>query len=106
MGEILKRAREAKPPRAALQYEQDELRLLVSLCRELQREAGDKPFYLSGRTAAAQIGVSPRHAATWLKGLVIDGILKLAKAGDRRKREANEYRFVANTRRTQGGSDA
>jgi len=94
MGDILRRAAAADPPAVAMQYEQEELRLLVSLCRELQREAGKRPFYLSVRTAAEQVGVSPRHAARWLKGLVIDGILKLVRKGDRRKREASEYRYM------------
>ena len=88
MGEILKRAVAAEPPAVAMQYEQPALRLLVSLCRELQREAGRRPFYLSVRTAAEQIGVSPSQAATWLNGLVIDGILKLVRKGDRRKRKS------------------
>ena len=73
MGEILNRAVGAEPPTVAMQYEQEQLRLLVSLCRELQREAGKRPFFLSIRTAAEQVGVSPSHAATWLNGLVIDG---------------------------------
>ena len=93
MGDILKRAVAADPPVAAMQYEQEQLRLLVSLARELQREAGKRPFYLSVRTAAEQVGVSPSHAATWLNGLVIDGILKRVRRGDRRKREASEYRY-------------
>ena len=94
MGDIFRRAVAADPPAAAMQYEQEQLRLLVSLCRELQREAGKRPFYLSVRTAAEQVGVSPRHAARWLKGLVIDNILKLVRKGDRRKRQASEYRYV------------
>ncbi len=94
MGDILKRAVAADPPIVARQYEQNQLRLLVSLCRELQREAGKRPFYLSVRTAAEQIGISPSHAATWLNGLVIDNILKRVRRGDRRKREASEYRYM------------
>jgi DNA-binding Lrp family transcriptional regulator len=77
-----------------MQYEQAQLRLLVSLCRELQREAGRHPFFLSVRTAAEQVGVSPSHAATWLNGLVIDGILKRVRTGVLRTRKSSEYRYT------------
>ena len=94
MGDILKRAVAADPPAVAMQYEQAQLRLLVSLCRELQREAGRHPFFLSVRTAAEQVGVSPSHAATWLNGLVIDGILKRVRTGVLRTRKSSEYRYT------------
>ena len=38
---ILKRAQKAPPPRVAEKYEQAGLRLLVALCRELQRELAE-----------------------------------------------------------------
>jgi hypothetical protein len=52
MSVILERAQKAPLPRAAAKYEGASLRLLVCLCRELQRESGEQPFFLSCRTAA------------------------------------------------------
>jgi len=48
---IFQRAQRGSPCEAASQYEQDELRVLVALCRELQRASGDHPFFLGCRTA-------------------------------------------------------
>ena len=86
------RAIQQDPPRCSLRYEQEALRRLVSLCRELQAEAGDKPFFLAGRTAAELIGVEHRTAARWLQMLRQDGVLELVCAGSRHK--ASEYRYV------------
>jgi len=46
MDEIYRRALRADPPEVATQYESPKLRLLIALCRELQRTCGDGPFYL------------------------------------------------------------
>src|SRR5690349_14198984 len=74
---------EADTPAEAEQYEQKKLRLMVALCRELQRAAGSASFFLSARTAARLLGIDPATAARWLRGLRHDGILHLAEAGKR-----------------------
>ena len=79
------------PPNVALQYEQESLRLFVAFCRELQRAAGDKPFFLAGRSAADVTNESHPQVARWLRLLVMDKVLDLAKEGTRH--HASEYRY-------------
>jgi hypothetical protein len=83
---------EKKLPVCAQRYEQEPLKRLVALCRELQDASGSAPFYLAGRTAAELIGVEHKTAARWLKMLCLDGVLTLVRMGTRHK--ASEYRYV------------
>jgi hypothetical protein len=80
-----------KPPKCADMYQQSQLKALVALCRELQRVAGEEPFFLAGRVAAEQIGVDHKTAARWLKMLCMDRVLELAERGTRH--QASEYRY-------------
>jgi hypothetical protein len=79
-------------PKCAEKYEQPQLRALVALCREMQRDAKSEPFYLAGRVAAQQIGVDHRTAARWLKMLCMDRVLSLAERGTRQ--HAAEYLYL------------
>ena len=92
---ILTQAVKAGLPEVAEQYEQEELRLLVSLCRELQRACGDGAFFLATRTAGQLLGVNHVTASRWLRLLILDGILELVTAGTRESRRASRYRYVA-----------
>jgi hypothetical protein len=92
MTEMLELAMAAPVPEAAKQYENESVRLLVSLCRELQRHAGDAPFFLSSHLVAKRLEVTPMRAWRWLKGLCGDGVLELVQQGNRK--EANEYRYL------------
>ncbi len=91
------------PPEAE-QFESPQIRLLVSLCRELQREHGSAPFYLSCRDAAAALGLygSKPHVAAWrwLKMLCHVGILEPGRIGTMKDRTANEYRYLPEFPRT------
>jgi hypothetical protein len=79
-------------PKCAEKYEQTQLRCLVALCRELQQEAGDDPFYLAGRIAAEHIGVDHKTAARWLRMLCMDDVLRLHERGTRHS--ASEYHYL------------
>jgi hypothetical protein len=81
-------------PIVACQYERPQLRLLVSLCRQLQQSAGDRPFYLSTRTAAQSIEVSHQQCARWFRMLAADEILRLVAPGDAQSHKAAEYRYT------------
>jgi hypothetical protein len=48
------------PPPIAAQYHSGEIRLLVALCREVQREVGDGPFFLATTTVAELFGLRDR----------------------------------------------
>ena len=81
MTQIFTRAVEREPPEAAGRYERPEVRLLVALCRELQRATGDGSFYLATRTAGRLLGVDNMTAWRWLSGLTMDGVLRLTEPG-------------------------
>ena len=78
-------------PQAAMQYEDEPIRRLVALCRELG--AAGRPFYLSCRTAADLLGISHMQASRWLFLLAHDGVIVQLNKGDRAKRQAAEYRY-------------
>jgi len=81
-------------PKVAEQYEQVKVRQLAALCKALQREAGDKPFFLASREAGRLLGVQPMQAWRWLKLLSMDGIVELVRSGSQREHRASEYRYL------------
>jgi hypothetical protein len=93
----LARARACDPPLKAVDlYPEAHVRLLLCLCRELQRIAGDKPFYLDCRTAGRLVGVP--HASAWRllsSVFVADGFLLRGEKGSEATGRANEYLYVA-----------
>jgi hypothetical protein len=80
-------------PEVARRYEDPGVRNLVSLCAELQRMAGDRPFFLACRSAGRLLGVSHVTAWRWLALLQCQKVLRLAAKGGREIRKANEYHF-------------
>lgn len=81
-------------PLPAAEYESKKLRMLVGLCRELQRVAGQGNFYLSARTAGGLVGVDHATAARWFKGLTVDGILRIVEVGSQSSRKASRYKYL------------
>jgi len=81
-------------PEIAAQYENSKIRLLVALCRELQRASGNSSFFLSSRKAGDLIGVDHATAARWFHGLVLDGILRIAEVGSCSSHKASRYRYL------------
>ena len=81
------------PPEAD-DYDQVKLQLLVGLCRELQRGAGDSPFFLACRTAGDLLEVDHTTASRWLFLLVSDGLLEEVEKGEHAKKRASCYRYM------------
>ena len=94
MAAIMEKALQLPMPKAAERYEDEGIRRLVALCKQLDREANGGTFYLSCRTAAALLGVSHMQANRWLFLLDHDEVVKQVNKGDRGKRQAAEYRYV------------
>jgi hypothetical protein len=88
-------ALKSQPPQKAVAlYEEEPLRLLASLCRELQRQAGDEDFYLDCRMAGRLLGVPHNTAWRWLTILCADGLLRAGEKGSQAKRRASRFRYV------------
>ena len=94
MMKLVALAKRAPTPKVASRYEQENLRLLVALCRELQRVSGDKPFFLASYTAGDLLGVKHSTAWRWLVTLTTDGIVAEIEKGDRAYRRASRYRYL------------
>ena len=95
MVELVERAKGAIPI-CAYEYEDNEaVMVLVSLSKQLQLDAGAKPFFLSCRMAGELTGISHQQAARFLHMLAIDGVLTLATRYDRNAPyKAAEYRYI------------
>ncbi len=94
MGMFQEVQREPLPP-AADKYKEPKLKLLLGLCRRLQRASGSQPFFLSCRTAGKLLEVDHLRAWRWLFLLVHNRDLEQVEKGDRAKRRASRYRYVA-----------
>jgi hypothetical protein len=81
-------------------FKTPEMRLLLAFCFELQRLAGDRPFFLSARTAAKSLG-HPTHstAASWLGAFVGDEILDEIEKGNASTGKASRYRWAGGLER-------
>lgn len=79
-------------------YGRSELGQLVALCAELQRSAGDNPFFLACRSAGFLLGVAQVTAWRWLKLLQHQHVLKLVTVGKYATKKASEYRYFGEQR--------
>jgi hypothetical protein len=87
-------AKKSIPPEAA-KFHQPGLRLLLSLCRQLQLRAGPgKFFFLSCRTAGYLLGVDHRDAARWLFLLEKLGLIVPGEIGSLKTRRATRYQYI------------
>ncbi len=85
----------APPLKAVELYGTGPIVLLCSLCRELQRIAGEGQFFLDCRTAGQLVGVDHSTAWRWLsKVLCADGILLAGAKGSRESGNANEFKYI------------
>lgn len=91
------RAKSNPLPRAARQYDDHRVQLLVAYCRELQILNGPHPFHLSCRMAGDRIGESKDLANALLHGLSRDGVLEEIVKGSisARGKLATRWRFIA-----------
>ena len=95
MAAIFRRAQEAELPHAAQKYEQEGVRLLLALCRELQRASGENPFFLGCRTAGRLLGVDHTTAWRWLFLLQRRRDIEEVEKGSRSSRRASRWRYRA-----------
>lgn len=94
MDNVLTRARTEAELNGTDGYEHPGIRVLVVICRVLQADAGDEPFFLSCRSAGAMLGVDHATVARWLAGLVVDKVLIEIVKGTATTRRATRYRYA------------
>ncbi|QDT10199.1 bifunctional DNA primase/polymerase [Planctomycetes bacterium K23_9] len=70
-------------------------KLLAALCRQLQRVAGDQPFYLSTHTPGELFDLKPMQCWRWLDLFVRLGKLTKVETGSLAKRRATRFRYIA-----------
>lgn len=92
VAEIFHRARSQEPPSVSAQFPSPCAKLLCAFCRELQREAGNEPFWLDERTAAMLLGVSQPAVNYWFRELRRRGILDRVAAPTRER--ASRFRYL------------
>jgi hypothetical protein len=86
-------ARNTEPPKQTLRLSPD-VQLLASLCKVLQQQAGNEPFFLDGRSAAKALGRPHETVASWLRALRRPlGVISLVSQG--RPGKASRYLYVA-----------
>lgn len=93
MGEIVKRAKQGTKSMVEQRYESEGVRLLIRLCRELQQEAGNRPFYLSCRTVARLLNVTVTTAWRWLFLLQTDKVIQVIELGSQKGMKATRFRY-------------
>jgi hypothetical protein len=88
------RANCRQPPSKVLVIPNEGVRLLASLCRELQEMAGDQPFMLCQTSVAKLFGHSSHKSiSNWIRALKTIGVLKLVEAAIPNARTAR-YSYV------------
>ncbi len=89
------RAQNSKVPKVAEQFVHPQIRMLVSLCRELQRSAGESSFYLACRTVARLFHLTTHTtAALWLRGLTKCKIIRETEKGGPQTNKASRYKYL------------
>lgn len=66
--------------------------LLCRICKQLQRNAGEDPFFISSRQAGDLVGLHFTDASKVLYALVADDVLELVKRGA--GTQASRYRYI------------
>ena len=102
---VAEQAREIEVAEAR-KYEEPKLRHLAAICHQLQVLQGAQPFFLSCRTAANLIDVTHQEAHRWLRGLVLDGLLKEVEKGIAGGTRATRFRFLGKLSASAGNGKA
>lgn len=92
--EAILSAAKARQADFATMHESEDVQLTESLCRELQRSAGDGPFYLACRKAGKMLAAHHTAANGWLFLLEQYGRLQCIERGSQQTRRATRFRYL------------
>jgi hypothetical protein len=99
LGTALERAKLRQPPSKVSDVPNNDLRLLASLCRELQEMFRDEPIMLHQASLAKLFDVSQQTISTWIRALKTLKVLKPAEAPIPKVRAARYY-FIDDVKQT------
>jgi hypothetical protein len=86
------RAKRREPPAKVLVVRNEGVRVLASVCRELQEMAGNQAFMLCQMSVAKLFGHSDhKNISNWIRALKTLGVLKLAEAAIPNARAARYF---------------
>lgn len=88
-------AKKRLPPKQT-RHSRPDVQLLACLCRVLQEQACNKPFFLDGRSAARGLGKPHESVASWLRALCRMRVIKLVSRGH--IGTASRYLYIASSR--------
>jgi hypothetical protein len=91
LGAAFQRAKRRQPPAKVLPVPNQGLRLLASLCGELQEMTGGQPFMLHQSSIAKLFHTQQQTISNWIKALRTVEVLKLAEAAIPNARAARYY---------------
>jgi hypothetical protein len=91
LGTAFARAKVRPPPSRVADVPNNDLRLLASLCGELQEMFGDQPIMLHQVSIAKLFDVSQQTISTWIHALKTVGVLRLAEPAIKNARAARYY---------------
>ena len=94
---IRERAFKAQPLELAQAWGLGGSGFLIQLCYELQKDAGDGPFFLSTRDAGRLMHIPHRTASRLLAALTHYSILEVVTKGAAGTRRATTFRFLGET---------
>jgi hypothetical protein len=91
------RAKRREPPAKVLVVRNEGVRVLASVCRELQEMAGNQAFMLCQMSVAKLFGHSDhKNISNWIRALKTLGVLKLAEAAIPNARAARYFYIESN----------
>ena len=91
LGAAFQRAKRREPAAKVLPAPNQGLRLLASLCRELQEMTGEQPFMLHQSSVAKLFHTQQQTISNWIKALRTLHVLRLAEAAVPNTRAARYY---------------
>ena len=94
MTAVVERAKTNPLPEIARLFDSEPCRLLLAICRELQRDAGNGVFWLSCRTGAELTGISPTMVSKHLKYLAAQKVIEYVGKEKPGGKKAQRFRYI------------
>jgi hypothetical protein len=94
LSEAFDRARSNPFPTEAGLVNDPAKKLLIALCFELQKSAGDQPFFAPTRDCGKLLNRHWNTITLWLNAFIVLGILKVVEKVDQKMRRSPRFRVI------------